>query len=144
MPVFVAFEDEELANLESTGGKKSETIRKRALFINTVERYMNESNAKYSSLVELVKDKEYLEDFLCRFFTAYRVGKDATLPMMNTLLNCRSHLKCEISRLTESQLDIQNKDVFSKFHVSKMVSIKILSVVEVTTFWFWLFWDIAD
>ena len=122
MPIFDhSFDDEKLEDLESSGGRKPETLRKRARFVAIFERYLQESQCRIQTLAELVQDKEFLEHVLCLFFGAYRVGVDAHLPMKNTVMNCRSHLKCEISRLTESRLDIQNPEMFHKFHVSKNI-----------------------
>ena len=122
MPVFLAPEDEviqeEVDLLSSTGGRKPETLQKRLLIVRILENYLEQTECKYRTLAELVEDKVELENILCTFFCAYRVGNDVRLPKKNTVMNCRSHLKCEISKLSESKVDIQNKDAFPKFHVS--------------------------
>ena len=122
MPVFLAPEDEviqeEVDLLSSTGGRKPETLQKRLLIVRILENYLEQTECKYRTLAQLVEDKVELENILCTFFCAYRVGNDVRLPKKNTVMNCRSHLKCEISKLSESKVDIQNKDAFPKFHVS--------------------------
>ena len=134
MPVFLAPEDEHIQEevdlLSSTGGRKPETLQKRVLMVRILENYLEQTECKYQTLVELVKDKVELESILCTFFCAYRVGNDVRLPKKNTLMNCRSHLKCEISKLTESRMDIQNKDVFPKFHVSIVETIIFIHFIN--------------
>jgi hypothetical protein len=118
MPFFDAPDDEEIESMASTGGRQPETLKKRRIIVGLIERYLKEFNCKHKTLAELVTDKVELENCLCQFFHSYRVGKENTLPKKNTLLSCRSHIKCEIMKLTEAKIDIQQKEIFPKFHVS--------------------------
>ena len=135
MPFFDAPDDEEIESMASTGGKQPETFKKRKIIVGLIERYLKEFNCKYKTLADLVTDKVELENCLCQFFHSYRVGKENTLPKKNTLLSCRSHIKCEVMKLTEAKVDIQQKEIFPKFHVSHFCFADFTFALTFFIFW---------
>ena len=114
---------EEIEDFCANEGRCPETRKKRAEAIKTFERFLVESDFEFKTLIQLVNKAVNdeigpIQDALCQFFNAYRVGDDQSLPMKNTSLAFKSHLKCEISKMTGAKLNINQQDQFPKFYVS--------------------------
>jgi hypothetical protein len=119
MPTFVEVNPDKLDQLIQNGGLAKDTLRRRELCVVSFREFVTASDETLEGLIERA-DLEKLDRLVANYFMTFRVkNKDGVidLPKKNTIDGHKSHLKCEVLKLSKGILDMYNNNQFPLFTV---------------------------
>jgi hypothetical protein len=120
MPTFVEVDNDKLDQLIQNGGLAKGTLRRRELCVDSFREFVTASDETLEGLIERA-DLKKLDRFVANFFMTFRVkNKDSgeiDLPKKNTIDGQKSHLKCEVLKLSKGRMDMYNNNQFPLFTV---------------------------
>ena len=118
MVFHVASDPSEIENLVASGGLAKATLVKRKRVGEEFTDYLKTKNANFEEVVEIPPE---LEPHVMTYFQELRVQKTVDgktvgeMPMKNTVLDIKSHLKSYILQVTQNRVDISSEAQFPQF-----------------------------
>ena len=120
---FKKVKKQEIDGVIKKGGKSPNTVKKRKSCLNTVSKFLIETERK--SLDDYIADLKVpgadvteFQDFLLEFFSSLEL-ENGEKPKKQTVVSYQSNIKMHLLKETDDKINIMDPIKFAKFNVSK-------------------------